>query len=276
MKAMLAAAQLEVPLVRQMYARAEQLGRGEKLAGLVEPDSIPSSEYRQRIVRILTRHGLIESTGGPYFFDMIRFAPDPRAAEALAHVATEELGHGRMLLECLEPFGVDHRALFHQHIGRSASERMAEVALAPPEANSAASWTDVLAITMLIDPAGILVVGARVLSNYGPLARASALTLIEEREHAAFWERWGRDVLADPGGRAELQRSIDRIFPIALGTLGRPESDSPDFALERRLGLWSIDPAELQRTLRAMLEITLPPLGLRLPAGAPNYANAFW
>jgi ring-1,2-phenylacetyl-CoA epoxidase subunit PaaA len=273
---MLAEAQLEVPLVREMYARAERLMRGEKLAGLIEPDTIPSAEYRQRIIAILTRHGLIESTGGPYFFDMIRFAPGPRPAEALAHVACEELGHGRMLLECLEPFGVDHRALFHAHIERGAAERMAEIALAPPEDNSAASWPDVLAITMLIDPAGILVVGARVLSNYGPLARASALTLIEERDHAAFWERWGQEVLESAEGRAQLQRSIDRIYPVALGTLGRPEAQSAEFARERRLGLWAVDPAELQRTLRAMLEVTLPPLGLRMPAADPNYANAFW
>jgi 1,2-phenylacetyl-CoA epoxidase catalytic subunit len=273
---MLAAAQLHVPLVQEMYARAERLARGEKLEGLVEPDSIPTPEYRARIIRILTRHGLIESTGGPYFFDMVRFAPGPGAAEALAHVAAEELGHGRMLLECLEPFGIDYRALFRAHIGRSAAERMAEVALAPPEANTAASWPDVLAITMLIDPAGILVVGARLLGNYGPLARASALTLIEEREHAAFWEHWGQETLASSEGRERLQRSIDRLYPIALGTLGRPAAESPDFAVEERLGIWAVDPAELQRTLRAMLEVTLPPLGLRIPGSAPNYANAFW
>jgi 1,2-phenylacetyl-CoA epoxidase catalytic subunit len=272
----LASAQLEVPLVREMYDRADRLVRGEKLPGLVEPDAIPSAEYRERICRILARHGLIESTGGPYFFEMIHFAPDPGAAEALAHVATEELGHGRMLLECLEPFGIDYRALFRAHIGQGAAERMAEIALAPPEQNSASSWADVLAITMLIDPAGILIVGARVASNYAPLARVSAVTLIEEREHAAYWERWGQELLASAPGRAALQRSIDRIWPVALGSLGRTQAESPEFARERELGIWSIDPADLQRTLREMLERTLPPYGLRIPDGPPNYANAFW
>ena len=263
-------------MVQEMYARAEKLVRGEKLPGMIEPDSIPSAEYRARVCRILSRHGLIESTGGPYFFDMIRHAPDPGAAQALAHVAEEELGHGRMLLECLEPFGIDYKALFRAHIGGSAAERIAQIALAPPEQNGAASWTDVLAITMLVDPAGILIVGARVFSNYAPLARVSALTLIEERDHAAYWERWGQDVLRSEPGRAELQRSIERIYPVALGSLGRTQAESPEFAIERALGLWAIDPAELQETLRAMLERTLPPCGLRIPDSPPNYANAFW
>jgi 1,2-phenylacetyl-CoA epoxidase catalytic subunit len=273
---MLSTAALEVPRVRAMYERAERLARGEKLPGMIEPDSIPSPDYRARICRILSRHGLIESTGGPYFFDMIRFAPEPGAAQALAHVAEEELGHGRMLLECLEPFGIDYKALFRAHIGQGAVQRMAEIALAPPEQNSAACWTDVLAITMLVDPAGILIVGARVFSNYAPLARVSALTLIEERDHAAYWERWGQEVLRSSAGRAELQRSIEKIYPVALGSLGRTQAESPEFARERQLGIWSIDPADLQETLREMLERTLPPFGLRIPDLPPNYANAFW
>lgn len=267
---------LEVPLVQAMYERAERLVRGEKLPGMIEPDSIPSAEYRARISAILSRHGLIESTGGPYFFDMIRFAPDPGSAQSLAHVAEEELGHGRMLLECLEPFGIDYKALFRAHIGGNAAQRMAEIALAPPDQNGATCWADVLAITMLIDPAGILIVGARVFSNYAPLARVSAMTLIEERDHAAYWERWGQDVLGSAAGRAELQRSIEKIYPVALGSLGRTKEESPDFVLEQQLGIWSLDPAELQRTLRAMLERTLPPYGLRIPDSPPNYANAFW
>jgi len=273
---MLSTAALEVPMVRAMYERAERLVGGEKLPGMIEPDSIPSADYRARICRILARHGLIESTGGPYFFDMIRFAPDPGAAQALAHVAEEELGHGRMLLECLEPFGIDYKALFRAHIGGSAAQRMAEIALAPPEQNGATCWTDVLAITMLVDPAGILIVGARVFSNYAPLARVSAMTLIEERDHAAYWERWGQDVLQSEAARRQLQRSIEKIYPVALGSLGRTQAESPDFAIERRMGIWSIDPLDLQKTLHAMLERTLPPCGLQIPDLPPNYANAFW
>src|SRR5262249_2644063 len=160
----------------------------------------------------------------------IRHAPDPGAAQALAHVAEEELGHGRMLLECLEPFGIDYKALFRAHIRGTAAERMAGIALAPPEQNSASCWADVLAITMLIDPAGILIVGARLFSNYAPLARVSAVTLIEERDHAAYWERWGQELLRSAEGRRELQRSIEKIYPIALGSLGRTQAESAEFA----------------------------------------------
>ncbi len=273
---MLAMKQLEVPMVREMYALAERLTADEKLPGLVEPDSIPSDAYRQRIKRALLRLGLIECTGGPYFFDMIPYAPSLGAAEALAHIAAEEIGHGRMLLECLEPFGVDYQALAREQFSTGSETRMAAVALADPSVYGARSWEDVLATTMLIDPAGILIVGARVLSNYGPLARAGALTLIEERGHAAYWEDWGQDVLASAEGRAELQRSVDKIYPIAMGSLGRPESINPEFRIEREMGLWNVDPALLQGTLREMLEVTLPAVGLTIPDSDPDYSNAFW
>ena len=273
---MLSMKQLEVPMVREMYSLAERLAADEKLPGFVEPDSIPSDAYRQRIVQVLLRSGLIECTGGPYFFDMIPYAPDLRAAEALAHIAAEEIGHGRMLLECLEPFGVDYQDRARDQFSTPTQTRMAAVQLADPSVYGARSWEDVLAITMLIDPAGILIVGARTLSNYGPLARAGAATLIEERGHAAYWEKWGMDVLASAEGRAEVQRSVDKIYPIAMGSLGRPESINPEFRVEREMGIWRDDPAELQRTLREMLECTLPAVGLRIPDSDPDYSNAFW
>jgi hypothetical protein len=83
-------------------------------------------------------------------------------------------------------------------------------------------------------------------------------------------------MLTSDAGRAELQRSIEKIYPVALGSLGRIEAESPEFAIERRLGIWALDPAALQKTLHAMLERTLPPSGLRIPDLPPNYANAFW
>ena len=273
---MLSIKQLEVPMVREMYALAERLSADEKLPGLVEPDSIPSDAYRERIKSALLRLGLIECTGGPYFFDMIPYAPNLSAAEALAHIAAEEIGHGRMLLECLEPFGVDYQAMARDQFATGAQTRMAAVSLADPSIYGAKSWADVLAITMLVDPAGILIVGARVLSNYGPLARVGAETLIEERGHASYWEKWGQDALASEEGRAEVQRSVDKIYPIAMGSLGRPASMSSDFRVEREMGIWSVDPAELQRTLLEMLEITLPAIGLRIPDSDPDYSNAFW
>ncbi len=273
---MLSMKQLEVPMVREMYALAERLVADEKPSELVEPDSIPSDAYRQRTVKALLRLGLIECTGGPYFFDMIPYAPSLRAAEALAHIATEEIGHGRMLLECLEPFGVEYEDLARDQFATGAQARMSAVALADPSVYGARSWEDVLAITMLIDPAGILLVGARVLSNYGPLARVGAATLIEERGHAAYWEVWGKDVFASAEGCAELQRSIDKIYPIAMGSLGRAESINPEFRVEREMGIWRVDPAELQQTLREMLEITLPAVGLQIPDSDPDYSNAFW
>jgi hypothetical protein len=42
------------------------------------------------------------------------------------------------------------------------------------------------------------------------------------------------------------------------------------------MGIWNVAPTELQRTLREMLEVTLPAVGLRIPDSEPDYSNAFW
>ena len=222
------------------------------------------------------RLGLIESFGGPYFFNMIQHAPSPGAAEALAHIAAEEIGHGRMLLECLDPLGVEYRSAAREQYVATAEARKEALKLSDPGLNGPKSWEDVLAVTLLVDPAGILLVGARTMSQYGPLARVSAETLIEERDHAAYWEIWGKEILASDEGRASLQRSVDKVYPGAMGSLGRPEAGNTEFIIEREMGIWTIDPAELQDILREMLEVTLPPLGLRIPDLEPDYRNAFW
>ncbi len=272
---MLTKDQLTVPTVKEMFDLARRIHKGEGMSYWIEPETVPSKEYRDRIAAILLRHGLLESSGGPAFFNLIRYAPHPRVGEALCDIALDEVRHGRMLLECLDPFGVEYRAAFREMVAADYRARMHRVGMSTARGEPS-SWADVLAFTMLIDPAGILIVGMRLLSNYGPLARASARTLLDEEGHAAFWERWGQDHLASAAGRAEVQASVDRFMATSLGTLGRPKAVNANFAREQELGIWKIDPGELQPVLKAMLQRSIEPLGLRVPEVAPDYGAAFW
>ncbi|MBM4406536.1 MAG: hypothetical protein FJ039_10225 [Chloroflexi bacterium] len=272
---MLAENQLKVSHVAELFSLARRIHKGERLPHWIEPETIPSQDYRDRISAILLRHGLLESSGGPAFFNLIRYAPHPRMGEALCDIALDEVRHGRMLLECLDPLGVDYRQPFRDMVGADYRGRMNRVGMSASRGEPS-SWADVLAFTMLVDPAGLLIVGMRLTSNYGPLARASARTLLDEEGHAAFWEKWGQDQLAAEAGRREVQASIDRFMAASLGILGRPKAVNANFAHEQKLGLWKTDPAELQQVLKAMLKVSLEPLGLRIPAVEPDYGGAFW
>jgi 1,2-phenylacetyl-CoA epoxidase catalytic subunit len=272
---MLTKDQLQVPVVKDMFDLARRIHKGERLSKWIEPETIPSQEYRERIAAILLRHGLLESSGGPSFFKLIQYSPHPRVGEALCDIALDEVRHGRMLLECLDPLGVEYRDAFRNMVSSDYRARMQRVGMSTARGEPS-SWADVMAFTMLIDPAGILIVGMRLMSNYGPLARASARTLLDEEGHAAFWEKWGQDQLATEAGRREVQASVDRFMATSLGTLGRPKAVNPNFAREQELGLWKTDPGELQPVLKAMLKRSIEPYGLRIPEVAPDYGSAFW
>ena len=274
---MLTKDQLQVPMVREMFDLARRIVKGERQPGWIEPETIQSAEYRKRVAAILKKHGLLESSGGPAFFNLIRFVPNPRVGEALCDIALDEVRHGRMLLECLDPLGEEYRDAFRNIFTEPSSDaRLRQVGMRQGRRDPE-SWADVLAFTMLIDPAGILIVGARLFSNYGPLSRASARTLLDEEGHAAFWEKWGQDLLASPEGRREVQDAVDRILPTALGTLGRPKAVNPEFAREQALGIWRDDPLVLQDALREMLKLSVEPAGLVIRKDTqPNYSVAFW
>ena len=258
---------LKTPTVKRLNELADHILRGGRVDGWVEAGDSMSPEYRQRIVELMARQGMVELHGAPTFYAMLPYCPGPAAAHAMGKVVWEELHHGKLNLECLAPFGVDATPLYRAVMG----PQDARLRHQRPR-QEVRSWHDVIAFTMLIDPAGFLVIGHFMETSYAPWARAQARVLREERSHCEYWERWIDDMAEHVEGRARLQESVDRTMPGALGALGRPGAMSKSFARDRALGIRPVDPAVMIDELKEILEPTLGRLGLRLPDCQPNYA----
>ncbi len=212
---MLSQRELQAPAVEELFGLAERIGRGGRVPGWLEPTDDLTPEYRERIIFHLRKHGLMETGGGPAFFHMIPFVPHAQAAEHLCHIAAEELGHGRLNLEPLRDLGLDPDEIFQSRWSMTAEQERKQINLGARPSMGMTGFGDVLGFTMMFDPMGILVVGERVKSNYGPWSRANAQVLREERGHAAFWERWGMDFIQSEEGQRQVQRYIDAMFPQA-------------------------------------------------------------
>ena len=271
---MLSQDQLQTPFMAQLCEMADRIVHGERLAQWREPVDELSPEYRDRICYWMRRHGLTEASGGPAFFNMVPLVPSARAAEHLCHIAAEELAHGRMNLEPLRDFGYDPDAIFQSRWSMTPEDEWEQLRLGPSRhENRSGGFETVIAFTMLIDPMGLLVVCERVLSNYGPWARANAAVFQDEKGHAAFWERWGMDYIDSDEGHSKVQQAIDGMFASTLGGLGRPAAEDSDFQRDHALGIRTHDGDEYRRILKGMLRPTFDTLGFNLPEVEPTYES---
>ena len=259
---------LKTATVRRLNELADHINRGGKVDGWVEPTDSMTPEYRKRITELMSRQGMVEMHGAPTFFKMVKYCPTPQSAHAMGKVVWEELHHGKLNLECVEALGGDTSGMVAKVLGQE--ERETQLRHERPR-SEVRSWIDVMAFTLLVDPAGFIVVGHFMETNYAPWARAQARILREERGHCEYWERWIGDLAEHQEGRAKLQEGVDKIMPSALGALGRPASMSKSFASDKAMGIRPVDPAVMVDELLEILEPTVQRLGLKLPKAEPNF-----
>ena len=254
------------PAVRRLNEMADHILHGGRMDGWVEPSDDMSPEYRSRVVELMGRQGQTELSGVNTFHRMIPLCPTVQAAHAMGKVVWEELHHGKLNLECLDRLGVDPQPLYRAVLGNAAPERRYT-----SERQETATWHDVIAFTLLIDPAGFLFVGHTMETNYAPWARAQARILREERSHCEYAHKWFGDIAEHADSRAKLQDSLDRTMPQALGALGRPGRLSKTFARDQALGIRPVDPETQVEELYEILEPTLTKLNLKVPRVEASY-----
>lgn len=229
-----------------------------------------SEEYRQAIIGLIRHHGTNELLGGPRIMRSIAFAPDADAAREIAEVAADEIRHGAYCYGLLKELRVDTAALYRKVMAdQEGGDKLRY--LAPSIWNRLiTSWTDQIAFLFLVDLAGYLFIGDLMDSNYAPYARVAARILREEAGHMGMSEEWAREIGNTEAGRAELQRSVNKLYPLTAASFGRPGGRRN--RLQRELGLKRRDEAELIETYRGEMEDLCRPLGLTLPGAPPDFS----
>jgi phenylacetate-CoA oxygenase PaaI subunit len=191
---------------------------------------------------------------GTRYADWMLGAPELEGGIALASMAQDEWGHGRLLYAMLKDFSEDVDRLEH---GREGSEyRNIELL-----DHAARDWAELVALNALVDGALTVQFEAMRESSWVPLRQRVGKMLDEEQFHTAHCVAWVHWFARSGDARREaLRRSMSAALPVALRWFG-PDSDRAHGLVAE--GVVDVSGGELRDRFVERLRPLLEQLGFR-------------
>lgn len=236
-------------------ALAERIQAGFVVESLADTDE----PYRRALRETLIVSGDTEFVSAAVLWTALDRAPSLNSQMALLAVIQDELGHAHIAYRLLGDLGEDVDALVYGRPARQFKNPYAfDFALR--------SWAELAAVNALFDRAGYTLLGdIHRHTSYGPWKRALAKVAKEENFHIRLGETWVSRLAADAATRAEMQATIDWMFPAALEFFGLPDRlKHRHLQLEYRIKGSSNDALRQQWLASAVPFLTS--CGLRVPA----------
>jgi ring-1,2-phenylacetyl-CoA epoxidase subunit PaaA len=169
-------------------------------------------EYKDLFTKVMTIQSDSE-LGGPHLYveTWILAAPTAEDQMMLAKTAAEEIDHHRKFVKILAELNID---VSYQLQNRS-KDRILEIFREPLE-----TWADMGCFGVFIDR-----VGGYHLEDFGecsylPVARIIPQILKEEKQHIAHGLRILDTLCQTDEGRAQVQKSLDHMYPRCLDMFG--------------------------------------------------------
>ncbi|HEX2093601.1 MAG TPA: Phenylacetic acid catabolic protein [Longimicrobiaceae bacterium] len=154
---------------------------------------------------------------GIRYSDWMLGAPSLEAGISASSMAQDEWGHGRLTYALLGEFGDEPKALEHE---REASEYRNPEALDRP----VRSWSELVALALLVDTALAVQYEALVDSRYTPVRNRVQKLLDEEAFHFQYAAGWARGLGKSAQVRGELRDAVASLLPQTLRWFGRAEA----------------------------------------------------
>ncbi len=196
----------------------EQLQARLKEGKLVEHVEQMSPIYLEGIKRILTVSADTELISAPAYYHAAQDAPSLNAFVSAMGIIQDELGHAHIAYRILEDLGVDKEKLIYD---RKPEEFKYPYAFDVP----LETWTELVVANAFYDRAGFVLLGDVFKhGKFGPWKRALAKVDKEENFHLRHGEMWMRKIIQRKGGREELQRALDWMFPLTVEWFGLPDN----------------------------------------------------
>ncbi|HEV2130254.1 MAG TPA: Phenylacetic acid catabolic protein [Longimicrobiaceae bacterium] len=189
---------------------------------------------------------------GIRYSDWMLAAPTIEAGIAASSMAQDEWGHGRLTYALLSDFGEEPKQLEHER--EAAEYRSIELLDRPLR-----SWSELIAVSLLLDSALTVQYGALIESRYTPVHNRVQKLLDEEHFHFQYAAGWTRRMARVESLREELQREVDRLLPAILRWFGQ-EGGSTRRLVEE--GLVREGPDELRARFLARVAPVLVQAGL--------------
>jgi ring-1,2-phenylacetyl-CoA epoxidase subunit PaaA len=191
--------------------------------GVVNASDPMPDGYRQSIGRVVSFQVLAEIVGATLFTAWLDKVPSLERKLILTAKCQDELGHAQVLARVAEDLGFDRRETVEDYLqGRAKLLNIFHYHVE--------TWPEVAAASLLQNSSAIVQFQSLVRGSYHPYVRALRKIMREESFHyhqaldlATTLMRDGND-----WARSELQRGVDKWFPLLLAYFGPPDSHRPD------------------------------------------------
>ena len=184
-----------------------------------------SGDYRDMLVRLMTRQLWAETATAEVFGQSISSAPTWNEKFQAAEFAFEEAQHSQILIDLLEDLGEDVPAILDAR---------------PDAANfwhlDLDDWVHIAVFNFTVDRGGSQQIMEYAKSSYRPWAEKMGIVLADEEEHYGNGVKNLREFANDSARLAHFQEVFNDLLPNAIKRcFGRPEGPDNDFCLTHGL-----------------------------------------
>ena len=184
-----------------------------------------AGNYRDLLIRLMTRQIYAETATAEVFGKAISAAPNWKEKALAAEFAAEEARHSQGLYDLLVDLGEDPEAIIAE---RPDASDFWQIDLD--------NWLHIAVFNFTVDRAGSHQIMEYRLSSYVPWADSQEEVLADEEDHYDNGVENLKEVAKDPAKLAEFQGVFDRVLPNcvkrAFGRLAGPDNE---FCLETGL-----------------------------------------
>ncbi len=210
-------------------------------------------EYRDMLIRLMTRQLYAETATAEVFGRSIGAAPTWREKHLAAEFALEEAQHSQILCNLLAEFGEDPENII---ANRPAAANFWNLDLD--------NWLHIAVFNFTVDRAGSQQIMEYRQSSYLPWAEKMEVVLADEEEHYENGVDNLREVSENPGRLAEFQEVYNGMLPVTLKrAFGRPHGPDNDFCLAN--GLKRHSTGEVIDRYLVEMKGYMGPTGLKFP-----------
>ena len=177
-------------------------------------------EYKDLFIKVMTIQADSE-LGGPHLYveRWVLAAPTAEDQMMLAKTAAEEIDHHRKFVKILAELNID----VSYQIRNRSKDRILEIFREPLE-----TWGDMGCFGTFIDRVGGYHLEDFSECSYLPVARIIPQILKEEKQHIAHGIQILTRLCQTPEGKAEVQKSLNHMYPRALDMFGVTGSKRSD------------------------------------------------
>lgn len=232
-------------------------------APLVRSPEQATGEYREMLLRLMTRQFYAETATAEVFGRSITCAPTLDEKLLAAEFAAEEASHSRRLCGLFRDLGLDPECI---HAARPPAAQFWSL---DPD-----NWIHIAVFNFTVDRAGSHQIMEYRESSYRPWAEQMGPVLQDEEGHYGNGVQNLRQFARDPDRLAEFQQVYSAMLPVTVKrAFGRPAGEDNEFCIATGLKRHSTEQV-VNRYLTEMVEymrecgLKFPPLPAFEKAGA--------